>query len=198
MRQRQTCIERINIMPINKELVESFQPVSYSRVQRGEASYKETYDLTVSELERLVTMYKQLTTVGQTARLLRDSIDHWIRRYHGYAIEGSIGSHYVQVGIDKNDCVFEHVIPAAKVRDMLLQGILTVRQALNTPICLISNHNDNILRDEGHVSSSPDYWHFFDRYEMFDEAKFTTYNGQEIVDPHAWTLDKHFEFFGIV
>jgi hypothetical protein len=185
-------------MSVTKELIESFQPVSYSRVQRGEISYHETYKLTVSELDRLVGMYKQLTTAGQTARLLRDSIDHWIRRYHGYAIEGSIGSHYVQVGVDKNACVFEHVIPAAKVRDMLLQGILTVRQALNTPTCLISNRNDDILRDEGHVSSSPDYWHFFDRYEMFDDSQFTTYNGQAIHNPHEWTLDRHFDFFGIV
>jgi hypothetical protein len=181
-----------------KTLVEGFSPVTYSRVQRGDQAYKETYELTVSELERLVRMYRQLTQVGQTARLIRDSIDHWIRRYHGYAIEGSIGSHYVQVGVDKNDCVFEHVIPAAKVRDMLLQGILTVHQALNTPTCLISNRNDDILRDEGHVSSSPDYWHFFDRYAVFDDAKFTTYNGQVISDLHEWTLDKHFEFFGIV
>lgn len=180
-----------------KTLVESFAPVTYSRVQRGDQAYRETYDLTVTELERLVTMYKELKTVGQTARLVRDSIDHWIRRYHGYAIEGSIGAHYVEVGVDRSSCVFEHVIPAAKVRDMLLQGILTVRQALNTPTCLISTRNDSILREEGHVSSSPDYWHFFDRYAVFDDARFTTYNGTSVDNPHEWTLGKHFEFFGI-
>jgi hypothetical protein len=180
-----------------KTLVEGFSPVTYSRVQRGDQAYKETYELTVNELDRLVKEYKKLQSVGQTARLLRDSIDHWIRRYHGYAIEGSIGSHYTEVGVDKANCVFEHVIPAAKVRDMLLQGVLTVKQALNTPTCLISKRNDEILREEGHVSSSPDYWHFFKRYEMFDDAKFVTYTGEEIADPVNWTLDKHFEYFGI-
>jgi hypothetical protein len=180
-----------------QQLVESFSPVTYSRVQRGDKAYKETYELTVSELDRLVKMYKEIQTVGQTARLIRDSIDHWIRRYHGYAIEGSIGSHYTEVGVDKANCVFEHVIPAAKVRDMLLQGILTVKQALNTPTCLISKRNDDILREEGHVSSSPDYWNFFKRYEMFDDAKFVTYNGEEITDPSTWTLGNHFEKFGV-
>lgn len=135
-----------------QKLVEGFTPVTYSRVQRGDKAYKETYELTVSELERLVKEYKKLQQVGQTARLIRDSIDHWIRRYHGYAIEGSIGAHYKEVGVDLGNCVFEHVIPAAKVRDMLLQGILTVKQALNTPTCLISKRNDEILREEGHVS----------------------------------------------
>lgn len=180
-----------------QKLVESFSPVSYSRVQRGEQSYRESLAITVSELDRLVSMYKNQTTADQTARLIRDSIDHWIRRYHGYAIEGSIGAHYREIGVDPKRCVFEHVIPAAKVRDMLLQGILTVPQALNTPTCLISVRNDEILREEGHVSSSPDYWHFFDRYAVFDDARFTTYNGEEITDPHAWTLEKHFQYFDV-
>lgn len=181
-----------------QQLVESFSPVAYSRVQRGDQAYTETYDLTVRELDRLVAEYKNLQSVGQTARLIRDSIDHWIRRYHGYAIEGSIGAHYTEVGVDKANCVFEHVIPAAKVRDMLLQGVLTVKQSLNTPTCLISKRNDEILREEGHVSSSPNYWNFFKRYEMFDEAKFVTYIGEEINDPHAWTLGTHFEYFKII
>lgn len=180
-----------------KKLVEAFAPVNYSRVQRGDKAYKETYELTVRELERLVNEYKTLQQVGQTARLLRDSIDHWIRRYHGYAIEGAIGSHYKEVGVDLSNCVFEHVIPAAKVRDMLLQGVLTVKQALNTPTCLISKRNDEILREEGHVSSSPDYWNFFKRYEVFDEANFITYNGEVISDTAKWTLADHYKFFNI-
>jgi hypothetical protein len=178
-------------------LVENFAPVTYSRVQRNDQSYKETYDLATSELTRLISKYQTLTQVGQTARLIRDAIDHWIRRYHGYAIEGSIGAHYTQVGVDPTACVFEHVMPAAKVRDMLLQGVLTVKQALNTPTCLISAANDQILRDQGHVSSSPNYWYFFRRYETFDDAKFVTYNGQAINDLHSWTLADHFSFFNI-
>lgn len=180
-----------------KQLVEGFVPVTYSRVQRGDTAYRETYELTVGELERLVTEYKKIQTVGQTARLLRDSIDHWIRRYHGYAIEGSIGSHYIEVGVDRANCVFEHVIPAAKVRDMLLAGVLTVKQALNTPTCLISKRNDEILREEGHVSSSPDYWYFFKRYDVFDDAQFVTYNGQAVKDLSKWTLGDHYKFFNV-
>lgn len=180
-----------------KQLVEGFVPVTYSRVQRGDTAYRETYELTVRELERLVTEYKKIQTVGQTARLLRDSIDHWIRRYHGYAIEGSIGSHYIEVGVDRANCVFEHVIPAAKVRDMLLAGVLSVKQALNTPTCLISKRNDEILREEGHVSSSPDYWNFFRRYDVFDDAQFVTYNGQAVKDLSKWTLGDHYKFFNV-
>ncbi len=45
-------------------------------------------------------------------------LDHWIRRYHDYAIRGNIGSHYVASGIKQGETVFEHVIPANVVRDM--------------------------------------------------------------------------------
>lgn len=178
-------------------LIESFTPVNYSRVQRNTQAYDETRELTVSELDRLLRSYKQLDHVGQTARLLRDAMDHWIRRYHGYCIEGSMGSHYVEVGVDRANCVFEHVIPAAKVRDMMLQGVLTIRQALNTPTCLISRRNDEILREQGHVSSSPDYWNFFKRYEAFDDASFVTYNGREIQHIQSWNLGDHYRFFQI-
>ena len=93
--------------------------------------------------------------------------------------------------------MFEHVIPAAKVRDMLLAGVLTVKQALNTPTCLISKRNDDILREEGHVSSSPDYWNFFRRYDVFDDTKFVTYNGENIRSLETWTLEDHYNFFNI-
>jgi hypothetical protein len=180
-----------------QKLVEGFKPVTYSRVQRGDQSYKETHELTEKKLNLLLAEYKELKQVGQTARLLRDDIEFWIRRHQDYCIEGAIGAHYTELGVDKANCVFEHVIPVKQARDMLLQGVLTVKQALNTPTCLISRRNDEILREEGHVSSSPDYWNFFKRYEMFDDAKFVTYNGEEITDPSSWTLGDHFEKFGV-
>lgn len=180
-------------MPDLKTLVESYQPAQYKRVNRGVDSYEKTISLTEKELTRLVSLYSHQKTL-QEQRLIRDAIDHWLRRYHGYAIEGSIGSHYIEQGVNKKDCIFEHVIPASKVRDMLLQNILTIKQAMNTPTCLVSSSNDKLLRKHGHVSSSPDYWKFFNRYAVL-KSKFTTHNGHEV--DTDWTLQKHFEFFGI-
>jgi hypothetical protein len=177
-----------------KQLVESYQPTKYKQVRRGDESYKSTLDLTERELARLVSLYSHQQTL-QEQRLIRDAIDHWLRRYHGYAIEGSIGSHYIEQGVDVQSCIFEHVIPASKVRDMLLQGILTINQAMNTPTCLISSDNDKLLRKHGHVSSSPDYWNFFNRYAVLDSI-FVTHDGKEINSD--WNLQKHYKYFGIV
>lgn len=180
-----------------KSLVESFNEVNYPRVTRNADSYAKSEQFVVIELERLLSMYKELDTVDQTARLIRDGIDYWLRRYHGYSVEGSIGSHYRETGISAEHCDFEHVIPQAKIRDMLIQGKLTIRQAMNPPTCLINKENHIALKQAGWASKTPSIWHFFDRYTGVFTATFETFNGQPITDPHNWTLGKHYEYFGI-
>lgn len=179
-----------------KESLDRFTKAQYTKVKRSASTHAESLTIAVAELDRLVALYKGDHT-AQTARLLRDSMDHWIRRYHGYVIEGGIGAHYSEVGVDPDHCIFEHVIPAAKVRDMLIQGVLTTAQALNTPTCFISPGNDQLLRKHQRVSSSPDYWQFFRRYDVFaDHVKFQTHDGQPI-DCAQWTLADHFNFFKV-
>jgi hypothetical protein len=180
-----------------KEHLDKFTKANYIKVKRSQDTHAESLNIAVAELDRLVKLYKSEHT-PQSARLLRDSMDHWIRRYHSYVIQGGIGAHYSQVDVDLKNCIFEHVIPAAKVRDMLIQGVLTTAQALNTPTCFISKKNDQLLREHKRVSSSPDYWQFFTRYDVFNNnEKFQTHNGQAI-SISTWTLQDHFTLFGIV
>ena len=61
-------------------LLESYQDVDYQRVTRDQQAYDDTLALTESELGRLVALYHQGGN-AQHLRLIRDSIDHWIRRY---------------------------------------------------------------------------------------------------------------------
>ena len=177
-----------------KSLVESYRPTTYNRVKRSEQTHQESADLTRKEIARLLTQYPMAQSL-QEKRLLRDAIDRWLRRYHGYVIEGGIGSHYVEVGVDIKDCIFEHVIPARDALDMLLQGIMTVSQAMNIPTCLISKQNDQILSKSGLVKSSPDYWLFFKRYHVLT-AEFTTHDGTT-VDTNIWTLEQHYNYFNV-
>lgn len=178
-----------------QQLVESFVKKVYKKVKRNDRSYKDTYSITVSEVSRLVVMYKECIDEDQTARLIRDSLDHWIRRYHDYSIRGDIGAHYRQIGTVQGDTVFEHVIPANEIRDMLIEGKLTVKQALNAPTCLINKSDDVKLRKSGLSASSPSRWNFFKRYQGLDSV-FTTYNGQKI-DLDSWTLEDHYRFFNV-
>ena len=181
-----------------QELVESFKEKGYKRVQRNADAYQLCEDFTTSELERYLDMYRNTVFADDMrARLIRDAIDHHLRRYHKYAIQGNIGSHYREAGVVDSDSTFEHVLPASSVRDMLIGGALTIKQALNAPTCLVKRSSDKILTGNGLVSSSPDNWFFFRRYEVL-QSQFNSYNGQAITDMANWTLKDHFDLFGIV
>ena len=180
-----------------KELVESFTEVNYPKVTRGEHSYTQSREFIEEEISRLLEMYRSLTSVDQKARLIRDGIDMYLRRYHDYAIQGNIGSHYRQVGIDRLECDFEHIIPQSKIRDLLIQNKLSIRQAMNPPTCLIERRHHVTLKQEGWGSKTPSIWHFFDRYTLVFDEKFETFNGQPIEDLHNWTLEEHYKFFNI-
>lgn len=178
-----------------KERITGFSPAPYVRVKRGDQSYADTVELVANELELLIDRYNSSQRDGQYLRLLRDGMDFWLRRYHNYAINGSIGAHYRQVGLT-GSTVFEHVVPAARVRDMMIAGVLTIQQAMNMPTCLISKTNDQDLREHGLVSTNHDCWHFFQRYSVITNSTFETHKGQ-VVDLNTWTLADHFDYFGI-
>jgi hypothetical protein len=175
-----------------QKLIESFTPPVYQRVTRGDDSYAQTNEFVYSELERLVKMHSKETRL-QTRRLIRDSIDHHLRRHHGYSIKGSIGTHYMQVGLEENG-IFEHMIPNSTIRDMLLADVITPAQACNMPTCRISKHNDNLLRKAGYVSNTPDIYNFWKRYAVC-EGDFVDNQGKTVYKD--MTLEDHFRKFNI-
>jgi hypothetical protein len=192
-----------------KTLVESWVAKNKKTVKRNDLSYQQAVETTTAELERLLDLYRNTVfEEDMRARLLRDSIDHHIRRYHKYTIQGSIKSHYKQknVSMDPKDCIFEHVIPAGQVRDMLIDQAITINQALNVPTCRVSKADNKRLNDLGLHKNNPEPYYPFRRYKTAMACtvnkkevvpEFETYNGQAILDLHTWTLDDHFKQFNI-
>ena len=185
-----------------QENMQNMRGKKYVNVKRNDKAYEQALSTTTEELERLLDLYRNTVIEDDMrARLLRDSIDHWIRRYHKYAIQGKIKSHYHQRGISLSakDCIFEHVIPASTIRDKLIAGELSINQALNVPTCRVSRSVDSLLRQKGLHDSTPDAWFFFKRYKIaLADIAIDTYNGQPVVDLGKWTLQDHFNFFGVV
>lgn len=185
-------------------LQENMQDMRFRRknsVKRNDQAYEQALILTVEELHRLLTLYRDTVFVeDMRARLLRDVMDHWIRRYQQYSIQGKIKSHYYQAGVSlaAKDTIFEHVIPAAVVRDKLIEGQLTINQALNVPTCRVARTTDAALRGKGLHDSTPNGWFFFQRYRAaVPDVEIETYNGQPIQNLDAWTLQDHYDFFGV-
>ncbi len=176
-----------------KERINEFQSLTYDRVIRNKVAYADTLILTTAEITRLVGLYRAGGS-RQHLRLVRDAIDHWLRRYHGYTIGGSIGTHYRSLEVHGSETVFEHVIPAKDLRDMLLVGALTITEALNAPVCRITKEQDRKLKASGLGSSTPDRWHFFQRYSVLHTEIYRVKDGAAI-DIRNYNLLDHYEHY---
>jgi hypothetical protein len=140
-----------------KELLESFTPPVYIRTQRTANTYKTVADYCTNNLIRIVCEYKSTKNDQQRLREFRNDIDYYIRRYHEYCIKQRDGmkAHYHEVGAD-DDCDFEHLIPAARIRDLLLADVITIEQALNAPTVRLSRTKHHLLKESGWASKTPD------------------------------------------
>lgn len=178
-----------------KESLEQFTPPVYGKTKRTSATYKTVAQHCTSNLDRLVTEYRSVKNDQQLLREIRNDIDYYLRRYHEYCIKqrDGMGAHYYEQGADaKTD--FEHLIPAARIRDLLLNGVFTVEQALNSPTVRLSRAKHEILKETGWASTTPDMWLPFHRYSNVFSATYQTHDGTP-VDPDTWTLEQHYEYF---
>ncbi len=178
-----------------KESLEQFTAPVYGKTQRSADTYRTVAQHCSSHLVRLVEEYQGVRNDQQLLREIRNDIDYYLRRYHEYCIKqrDNMGAHYHEQGADA-DTDFEHLIPAARIRDLLLAGVITVEQALNAPTVKLSRAKHAQLKDAGWASHTPDMWLPFRRYSQVFEAQFETHDGTR-VDPESWTLEQHFNYF---
>ena len=181
-----------------EESVRGFQAPDYGRVQRSGDAYMATHTFTRRVVDICVRLYRRIERLDQTARLIRDLIEWALRRYHNYAIKERIRAHYRDATIrahEKKGLVFEHVIPVRYVVALLLQGRITVDQAMNSPTCLLRKRADTVLEGLGLGDTTPDVWHFWLRYQDLG-IDIVTHNGAA-VDQATWNLGVHMDYFGI-
>lgn len=181
-------------MNLQESLTKFSAPV-YSKTQRTADTYQTVARHCGGHLEHLVTDYQGVRNDQQLLREIRNDIDYYLRRYHEYCIKqrDNMGAHYHEMGAD-DECDFEHLIPAARVRDLLLANVISVEQALNAPTVRLSRAKHAQLKDAGWASHTPNMWLPFRRYSQVFSARFETHDGTAI-DPETWTLQQHFEYF---
>jgi hypothetical protein len=178
-----------------KESLEQFTAPVYGKTKRTLDTYRTVADYCRRNLIRLVAEYHAVQNDQQLLREIRNDIDKYLRRYHEYCIQQRDGmaAHYHEVDAD-DECDFEHLIPAARIRDLLLATSISVEQALNAPTVRLSRSKHSALKEAGWASTTPDMWFPFRRYSQVFKAGYETHDGTEI-DPEKWTLEQHFDYF---
>lgn len=178
-----------------RENLDRFVTPVYGKTQRTADTYRTVAIRCSQHITQLVSEYREVRNDQQLLREIRNDIDYYLRRYHEYCIKqrDGMGAHYHEQAAD-TDTDFEHLIPAARVRDLLLSDSISVTQALNAPTVRLSRAKHAALKDAGWASHTPDMWRPFRRYSEVFEAQFSTYDGTQI-DPANWTLAQHYEYF---
>ena len=178
-----------------KESLDQFTAPVYGKTRRTADTYRTVADYCRRNLVRLVVEYHAVENDQQLLREIRNDIDTYLRRYHEYCIQQRDGmkAHYHEVDADE-DCDFEHLIPAARIRNLLLVSSISVEQALNAPTVRLSRSKHAALKDAGWASNTPDMWLPFRRYTQVFDATYETHDGTAI-DPDTWTLEQHFDYF---
>lgn len=178
-----------------QESLKQFSPPVYGKTQRSTETYRTVASYCTANLNRLVNDYRQVSNNQQLLREIRNDIDYYLRRYHEYCIKQRDGmlAHYHEIGAD-SETDFEHLIPAARIRDLLLADVISVEQALNAPTVRLSRSKHAELKEAGWASHTPDMWLPFRRYTQVFKASYQTHDGTA-VDPETWTLDQHYTYF---
>ncbi len=183
-------------MPVSlKESLDSFIAPVYGKTQRSPETYRTVAGRCRSKLAQFVKEYHAVENDQQLLREIRNDIDDSLRRYHEYCIQQRDGmlAHYHEIGAD-DECDFEHLIPAARIRDLLLVNCISVDQALNAPTVRLSRDKHRALKDAGWAAKTPNMWLPFERYTNVFAAQYQTHDGT-VVDPLTWTLEKHYNYF---
>lgn len=178
-----------------KESLENFVAPVYGKTRRSSDTYRTVAEHCTKHINRLLAEYHMVRNDQQLLREIRNDVDYYLRRYHEYCIQQRDGmkAHYHEVGADE-DCDFEHLIPASRIRDLLLQDSITVEQALNAPTVRLSRTKHHLLKEAGWAAKTPNMWLPFERYTNVFAAEYQTHDGTAI-DPLTWTLEKHYNYF---
>ena len=178
-----------------KESLNQFTAPVYGKTKRTAETYQTVASYCTRNLTRLVAEYNAIQNDQQLMRETRNDIDNYLRRYHEYCIKQRDGmlAHYHEIGADE-ECDFEHLIPAARIRDLLLSSTISIEQALNAPTVRLSRIKHELLKESGWSSTTPNMWLPFQRYTQVFSTEFETHDGTEI-DPKNWTLQNHYDYF---
>ncbi len=182
------------IMNLQESLNNFVAPI-YGKTSRSPETYRTVATRCKENLGQLVTEYHTVKNDQQLLREVRIDIDNALRRYHEYCIKqrDGMGAHYHEIGAD-DETDFEHLIPEARIRDLLLANAITIEQALNAPTVILSRAKHRALKEAGWAAKTPDMWRPFRRYSQVFLAQYQTHDGV-LIDPETWTIERHYEYF---
>jgi hypothetical protein len=182
-----------------KESIQELRAPNYGSVKRSGATAVATIEWAREVLTEKLVEYNKIEILDQRARLIRDQMEHTLRRQNDYCFKDQRQSHYRDASIlphEKTNLIFEHMIPIRMLIAGLISGRVPLELALNPPTCLIRAESDALLRKAKVHTTISDPWNFWSRYEVLHDINFVTVR-KDVVDVATWNLGTHCEYFKV-
>ena len=162
-----------------------------------EITFKSKGKPQLAELARYVDHMKQSLFDDQwshsTKKHIKTAMTLYIRSMQKQL--APMGAHYRAENIIGKQHL-EHVIPQNRIINAYLHGLITASQALQMPLCMISDSDKHIL--EGDWQQSGNWQYPFRRYISAGYTRgILSVTGKQI-DLENHTLDDHFRMLGVV
>ena len=105
-----------------------------------------------------------------------------------------MGYHYKADNIEGKQHL-EHVIPQNRIINAYLQGLITAEQALQMPLCMISDSDKHTL--EGDWQQSGNWQYPFRRYKSAGYTRTIRSVAGKEINMESHTLEDHFQMLGV-
>jgi hypothetical protein len=130
-------------------------------IKRTNEYYKQCEYTAIKTIEFLIELYKDPNASQQE---IKRNINRTLRRFHDYNILERKDIILYYVDTSSEDTTVEHVIPVNIIADKLINGEITIKEALYTDICLLSKTNNKLLREAGLTNTHNNLNKPFSRY----------------------------------
>jgi len=130
-------------------------------IKRTPEYYKQCEYTAIKSIESQIELYKDPNAAQQE---VKRNINRTLRRFHDYNILERKDIILYYVDTSSEDTTVEHVIPVNIITDKLINGEITIKEALYTDICLLSKTNNKLLREAGLTNTHNNLNKPFSRY----------------------------------
>lgn len=182
-----------------QESIRGLHAPNYGKVKRSGLTESVTTQWAREVITAKLEEYNKIEILDQRARLIRDEIEHALRRQNEYCFKDLRQTHYRDASIkphEKKNLIFEHMIPIRLLIAGLIQGKIPLELALDPPTCLIRVESDRLLRTAKVHDTIKDAWNFWSRYEILNDIQFVTVR-KDPVDVNTWDLGTHCTYFNV-
>ncbi len=167
------------------------------REQFGKLQFKSATKISMEADIEILDRFKNDLLSEEVSRDVKGKYFYFLQRYlrdtQKQRCPGP--AHYIADGGSEGKSHLEHPIPQNKILQAYLENHISAVEAINMPLCLISDADKHVLEGEWQYNAT---WQYpFRRYQLAGFRKKIKNLRGEYIDLNNWSIVDHFSMLGV-